>query len=946
VNIPWGERWLKLNLNYLLGPATALTLLICAFYAYAFAFLAPYSGLTFDEQWNIIQIDECDARAEWCRANQAGLQVGDKLLSIGNLTFEGYRADRRRVPFEGYETGDTVPITRLRQGVPHPIAWRMPSHNTFIRLRQMGAVIFFLPFWLAGTLVWLFLQPRDERWVLLILFNFITALWLAAGAQTALHVADASLVSRAITWLMAPIFLHLHFVVPAPLRRPASRSSLLAAYVGATALAALEFAQLLPPQAFYLGLLVAILSGLSLLLLRLIAPHSSPRDRLTAGLMLTGIGLSFGPGLILGVVPQLLGANPPSLLTIGLTGLAVPMLPVFYTYAIYKRRLGALEFRANRLLGLYSFFLIYLTAFALVYLLTRTWIGQSTDNAATDLILSGLFIIAIPPLSARFQRLVDRLAYGVVYNPDELIYLLSSRLPTAPNREALVSLLTDEMLPNLFIRQSALYLFEGGDVQRVYARGVALDWALATAANQWLDPIFPEAGQYRPPRPEVSDESPADQPTPGAGAEALEWVRLALFLETQEKPVGIWLFGRRDPDDYYPQSDIKLLKTLANQVALAMENARLFAEASRRLERLQTLRSNDLTIMASLDLRVTLNAFLEQITVRLDVDAAAILLLNESVQLLTFAAGRGFRTRALQHTQLRLGESHAGQAALERRVVVVPNLREAAGDLKRAPLLASEGFVAYYGTPLITKGHVAGVLEIFHRSPLKPDAEWMEFLETLAGQAAIAIDNAKLFEGLQRSNVELALAYDTTLEGWSRALELRDQETEGHTERVTEMTLRLARAVGRFAEAELMHLRRGALLHDIGKMGIPDGILLKPGPLTEAEWEIMRQHPIYAHEMLSPIAFLRPALDIPYCHHEKWDGSGYPRGLRGEQIPLAARVFAVADVWDALRSNRPYRAAWPEAQVIAHIRSLSGVHFDPQIVEAFLKVLGEKNSPA
>jgi putative nucleotidyltransferase with HDIG domain len=222
----------------------------------------------------------------------------------------------------------------------------------------------------------------------------------------------------------------------------------------------------------------------------------------------------------------------------------------------------------------------------------------------------------------------------------------------------------------------------------------------------------------------------------------------------------------------------------------------------------------------------------------------------------------------------------------------------------------------------------------------------MEFLETLAGQAAIAIDNAKLFEGLQRSNVELALAYDTTLEGWSRALELRDQETEGHTERVTEMTLRLARAVGRFAEAELMHLRRGALLHDIGKMGIPDGILLKPGPLTEAEWEIMRQHPIYAHEMLSPIAFLRPALDIPYCHHEKWDGSGYPRGLRGEQIPLAARVFAVADVWDALRSNRPYRAAWPEAQVIAHIRSLSGVHFDPQIVEAFLKVLGEKNSPA
>jgi HD-GYP domain-containing protein (c-di-GMP phosphodiesterase class II) len=189
----------------------------------------------------------------------------------------------------------------------------------------------------------------------------------------------------------------------------------------------------------------------------------------------------------------------------------------------------------------------------------------------------------------------------------------------------------------------------------------------------------------------------------------------------------------------------------------------------------------------------------------------------------------------------------------------------------------------------------------------------------------------------RRSSTQLALAYDATIEGWSRAMDLRDKETEGHTRRVTELTVLLARAHGS-SEEEIVHLRRGALLHDIGKMGVPDAILLKPGPLTDAEWAIMRRHPVLAYEMLLPIVYLRPALDIPYNHHEKWDGTGYPRGLKGEAIPLAARIFAVADVWDALRSDRPYRSAWPETRVREHIRALSGTHFDPRVVNAFLRI--------
>ncbi len=359
-------------------------------------------------------------------------------------------------------------------------------------------------------------------------------------------------------------------------------------------------------------------------------------------------------------------------------------------------------------------------------------------------------------------------------------------------------------------------------------------------------------------------------------------------------------------------------------------------QIKRQLERLAALRNIDLTISSSLDLRVTLNVILEQVMTQLRIDATEVLLLNPHTQMLEYAAGRGFRFEAIARSRLRLGEGCAGRAALERRTLTVPNLNVEA-NLGRPHLVAGEDFISYYAVPLLVKGQVKGVLEIFNRSSLNPQMEWLDFLEALASQAAIAIDNATMFNDLQRTNTELSLAYDTTLEGWSHALDLRDEETEGHTRRVTEMTDRLAREMG-ISEADMLHVHRGALLHDIGKMGIPDSILLKPGSLNDEEWEIMRRHPGYAFQLLSPITFLRPALDIPYCHHEKWDGTGYPRGLKREQIPLSARIFAVVDVYDALRSDRPYRKAWSEEKVRDHINGLAGTHFDPQVVEAFLKM--------
>ncbi|MBI3741740.1 MAG: GAF domain-containing protein [Chloroflexi bacterium] len=373
------------------------------------------------------------------------------------------------------------------------------------------------------------------------------------------------------------------------------------------------------------------------------------------------------------------------------------------------------------------------------------------------------------------------------------------------------------------------------------------------------------------------------------------------------------------------------------EIAGNIHRARLNSQTEQRLERLTVLRNIDTAISSSLDLNVTLNVLLDQITGALGFDAADVLLLNPHTHILEMAAGRGFRGASLAHTRLRLGQGLAGRAALDRRVLHVRDLRDRKNEITRQALLTDEACVTYYAAPLFVKGQVKGVLEIFRRSVFEPDIEWNDFLETLARQAAIAIDNTELFNNLQRSNLELGMAYDTTLEGWSKALDLRDKETEGHTQRVTELTLRLARAMDVNAH-DLVQIRRGAILHDIGKMGIPDSILLKPGSLTEAEWNIMRMHPQYAFDMLSPIAYLRPALDIPYAHHEKWDGTGYPRGLKGEEIPFAARMFAAADIWDALRSDRPYRASWQPDKIREHLRALAGSHLDARVVEQFLKL--------
>lgn len=387
--------------------------------------------------------------------------------------------------------------------------------------------------------------------------------------------------------------------------------------------------------------------------------------------------------------------------------------------------------------------------------------------------------------------------------------------------------------------------------------------------------------------------------------------------------------------------DERMMTLFSVHVVSMLEHVRLVDTIEQSLKRLSALHTVDVAISSSLDLRVTLNVFLEQVTSQLHVDAAAVLLLNPELQLLEYAAGRGFRRGGMSGISLLVGEDAAGRAALERVIVATYDLDVVAASLQHPERIAGEGFVTSFAIPLIARGQVKGVIELFYRKRFIPDPDWNNFLETLARQTAVAIDDAHLFDRLQRSFTELTVAYDAAIEGWARALELRGIEPEGHAHRLSVVTLDLARRMG-IPAGNLVNVYRGVLLHDIGKLAIPDSILLKPGPLTPDEWERVRQHPLYAYDILCPIEYLRSSINIPYYHHEKWDGSGYPFGLRGEQIPLEARIFAVVDAWDVMRTDRPQRLAWNDQEVIDYLLERSGTDFDPQVVENFLLLLGEK----
>lgn len=372
---------------------------------------------------------------------------------------------------------------------------------------------------------------------------------------------------------------------------------------------------------------------------------------------------------------------------------------------------------------------------------------------------------------------------------------------------------------------------------------------------------------------------------------------------------------------------------VAQEISQRVKSERMIRQ---QLFQMDTLHRIDSLITMNLSLPDLLHGVLGEVCAAMGADEAAIYIFDNPDLVECIARFGEMETIAVNKSlssPFQFPRLHQGQHIVAGDVDEGSSHADPIGDRIRAL-----GFTASISEPLVSHGRMKGLVEVYYHCPFPREDDLETLFTRLSAQVAVAVEKSQLFKNLERAYVDLNQAYDETLEGWAAALDLREKETSSHSQKVVDLTIQLAHAVGIKAE-NLVHVRRGAFLHDIGKMGIPDEILLKPGPLTDEEWAIMRQHPVMAYQMLSKIAYLQPALDIPYAHHEKWDGTGYPRGLAGPNIPLAARIFAVVDVWQALTSDRVYRKAWPKSRALNYLKDQKSTHFDPYIVDVFLKLL-------
>lgn len=372
-------------------------------------------------------------------------------------------------------------------------------------------------------------------------------------------------------------------------------------------------------------------------------------------------------------------------------------------------------------------------------------------------------------------------------------------------------------------------------------------------------------------------------------------------------------------------SAVQDLSNLANSLQLMQDG---FSERlDTRQRQLDALMEVGHVINSSLGLKFVLAEVMDSVIALMRAERGFVML-RDGKNEFPVAAARGMDQIDLESDDFAVSKTIVHRVAATGEPVLTTNAQEDPRFNDQASVVA-HNLRSILCAPLKLKDEIIGVIFLDSRvhSGLFQDSD-LQILSAFADQATVAINNARLFDKLKE-------AYDDTLKGWALALELRDRETEGHTQRVTDLTVRLAKKLG-VRDDELDYIKRGALLHDIGKMAIPDSVLLKPGSLNLMERKFMELHPEFAKDMLEKIEFLHPSIDIPYCHHEQWDGSGYPRNLKGEEIPFAARIFSVVDVWDALTSERPYRAPVAPDEVRRLIREKSGSHFDPQVVDAFL----------
>lgn len=548
------------RIDFFGGLLAAVTLFIIANYATLFL-RQPELGFRINpETWQVVFVDPKCVAPDHC------LQIEDRVLRIGDTTYEAAQKDRSQPFFETrqLEDGLGVPIV-VRRGTETVTIQAMPMEHSRGTVREVLTVLFPLLFWLTGTLAVLSLRPRDERWFAFVGFQYITALWISSGFLSSSQQAYSSIVFHAVIWFFLPFSVHLHLVLPDNLLPRSKKWILGPMYLLAGVLSVLDAMHRVNRTLFLITTLVAM--GVSFLLLVIRNLRRVQQDiRVANRVMLYGTFLGLGPVAVLILFylanPSVLLASTQTATAAGLFLLISPLWPMTYMYAVYRHDLATFEFRANRLLGIYGFLALNLTAFLITFhSFVDPWRAMGGDLVVFALINSSVFVVLAPPLYPKFQRLVDHYVFGIKYRPTEVVSAFAQKIPTASDREILRTILLDEVLPTLMIRQSALFIFGHNEVETLYRQSTDIEFE----NEKKLRELLLSSGQY------ISFGR--DNSTP------LAWIRLIIPLSVRDRTLGVWLLGRRDPDDYYPKSDITLLGNLANQIAPVIENFRLVEKA-------------------------------------------------------------------------------------------------------------------------------------------------------------------------------------------------------------------------------------------------------------------------------------------------------------------------------------------------------------------------------
>jgi signal transduction histidine kinase len=479
------------------------------------------------------------------------LRENDRILQIGSMRWEDFEADLSRSLFEGYTPGDTVPIRVERDGQQIDISWNYPHSNQEEFQDQFESEWWFAYlFWLAGVLTILLVRPKDDSWVLMTLFNFLTAIWLMAGSGlSAYQIWYSGIVLRAVIWLCLPVYLHFHWVFPRPLGQ-LPRWLVWSVYGAGIVLAVAQVFQLLPTELYIVAFIVALGGSLLLLFAHLWLQPSIRRD---FRLLLIALILAIAPGMIWAIIDRTFGI-PSVLGSLGLFSL--PLLPLAYLYAAFRRRLGNRELRVNRFFTTYLF-VILISLFGLIFIAFLDQVldtpGKSTTIGFISLLLTSIAFLWVYPL---FEKAVDRNVYGVSPTSQSLLEAFSTHITTSVSQTDLIRVLQEEVLPSLLIRQFAFLHYDQGSLNMLST--MRLD-SETIPEEKDVPELLSRSGFYR--SPDFIDAEYHHG-----------WIRLVLPLKLGDQMLGLWLFGRRDPDDFYSQQDILTLTSLANLTAIALSN--------------------------------------------------------------------------------------------------------------------------------------------------------------------------------------------------------------------------------------------------------------------------------------------------------------------------------------------------------------------------------------